>query len=162
MYEFEKHLPKSEAHNIQRIEDKLRQAWVTDPFDIAHESEKLVYLGANKVEANRDKAVFRQMQSEVALNYNPKSDDGITFLEDSGKAINAIRKQDPENLELPQLDLVQKRLEAQVMKFNPEEKGVLFLDGGQFLYDVQTLPNMGYSSSADMFKKYVSTVFHRR
>ena len=52
------------------------------------------------------------MQSEVALNYNPKSDDGITFLEDSGKAINAIRKQDPENLELPQLDLVQKRLDA--------------------------------------------------
>ena len=136
MYEFEKHLPKSEAHNIQRIEDKLRQAWVTDPFDIAHESEKLVYLGANKVEANRDKAVFRQMQSEVALNYNPKSDDGITFLEDSGKAINAIRKQDPENLELPQLDLVQKRLETQVMKFNPEAKGVLFLDGGKFLYDL--------------------------
>jgi hypothetical protein len=32
MYEFEKNLPKSEAHNIQRIEEKLRQAWLTDPY----------------------------------------------------------------------------------------------------------------------------------
>ena len=142
-YEFEKHLPKSEAHNIQRIEEKLRQAWVTDPFAIAHESDRLVYLGTNKVEANRDKAVFRQMQSDLALQYNPKSVDGVIYMEDSGKAINAIRKQDPAYLELPQLDVVQKRLEAKVMKFNPEEKGVVFLDGGQFLYDLPKKPPTG-------------------
>ena len=137
-YEFEKHLPKSEAHNIQKIEEKLGQAWLTDPFSIAHESERLVYLGTDKVEANRDKAVFRQMQSDLAFTYNPKSVDGVIFMEDSGKAINTIRKQDPAYLELPQLDSVQKRLEDKVMKFNPETKGVVFLDGGQFLYDLPT------------------------
>ncbi len=142
-YEFEKHLPKSEAHNIQKIEEKLGQAWLTDPFSIAHESERLVYLGTNKVEANRDKAVFRQMQSELAFNNNPKSVDGVIFMEDSGKAINAIRKQDPAYLELPQLDSVQKRLEAKVMKFNPETAGVVFLDGGKFLYDLPKKPATG-------------------
>ena len=108
-YEFEKQLPKSEAHNMQHVEDKLRQEWIHDPYSLAHESKSLS-LNANKVEANRDKAVFRQMQSESSMKFG-NLPDGVVFLQESNQAIDAIRKQDPTNIDLPQLDLIQKRLE---------------------------------------------------